>query len=129
MSLRTSIEGAWTGDGPGRQVVYNKQGVPLSPTMLPIMLYRDSDYHNAANVEIYNKIDRFQIRQDKEGDIRVLLKLKDPNEDRGQFEYIITNYSNHFVGSNVSLEFVNEIPTLPSGKEDYCVSDYQSSFC
>lgn len=115
--------------GRAGKLLYNKQGVPLSPTMLPIMLYRDSDYHNAANVEIYNKIDRFQIRQDKEGDIRVLLKLKDPNEDRGQFEYIITNYSNHFVGSNVSLEFVNEIPTLPSGKEDYCVSDYQSSFC
>lgn len=114
--------------GRAGKLLYNKQGVPISPTMLPIMLYRDNDYHNADNVEIYNKIDRFQIRQDKEGDIRVLLKLKDPKEDRGQFEYIITNYSNHFVGSKVSLEFVDEIPTLPSGKEDYCVSDYCACF-
>lgn len=111
--------------GRAGKLLYNKQGVPISPTMLPIMLYRDNDYHNAANVEIYNKIDRFQIRQDKEGNIRVLLKLKDPLEDKSQFEYILTNYQNHFVGSEVSLEFVNEIPLLPSGKEDYCVSEYR----
>ena len=111
--------------GRAGKLLYNKQGVPISPTMLPIMLYRDNDYHNAANVEIYNKIDRFQIRQDKEGDIRVLLKLKDPNENRNQFDYIISNYSNHFIGSTVSLEFVDEIPTLPSGKEDYCVSEFK----
>ena len=111
--------------GRAGKLLYNKQGVPISPTMLPIMLYRDNDYHNAANVEIYNKIDRFQIRQDKEGDIRVLLKLKDPSENQSQFDYIISNYSNHFVGSIVSLEFVDEIPLLPSGKEDYCVSEYK----
>jgi phenylacetate-CoA ligase len=111
--------------GRAGKLLYNKQGVPISPTMLPIMLYRDNDYHNADNVLIYNKIDRFQIRQDKEGDIRVLLKLKDPNENRNQFDYIISNYSNHFIGSKVTLEFVDKIPTLPSGKEDYCVSEYK----
>ena len=111
--------------GRAGKLLYNKQGVPLSPTMLPIMLYRDNDYHNAANVEIYNKIDRFQIRQDRDGNIKVLLKLKDPYEDKSQFNYIITNYQNHFVGSEVGLEFVNEIPLLPSGKEDFCVSEYK----
>lgn len=111
--------------GRAGKLVYNKQGVPVSPTMLPIMLYRDNDYHNEANCVIYNKIDKFQIRQDKKGDIRVLLKLKDPEEDKKQFEYVITNYENHFVGSKVSLEFVDEIPPMPSGKEDYCVSEYE----
>ena len=110
--------------GRAGKLLYNKQGVPISPTMLPIMLYRDNDYHNEANCLIYNKIDKFQIRQDKKGDIRVLLKLKDPKEDKKQFEYVITNYENHFVGSKVSLEFVDEIPPMPSGKEDYCVSEY-----
>ena len=110
--------------GRAGKLLYNKQGVPISPTMLPIMLYRDNDYHNAANVEIYNKIDRFQIRQDKDGNILILLKLKYPNEDRSQFEYIITNYRNHFVGSEVDLDFVDDIPLMPSGKEDYCVSEY-----
>lgn len=113
--------------GRAGKLLYNKQGVPISPTMLPIMLYRDNDYHNEANCVIYNKIDKFQIRQDKKGDIRVLLKLKDPKEDRKQFEYVITNYENHFVGSKVSLEFVDEIPPMPSGKEDYCVSEYEYS--
>lgn len=107
------------------KLLYNKQGVPISPTMLPIMLYRDNDYHNEANCIIYNKIDQFQIRQDKKGDIRILLKLKDPNEAHEQFEYCIENFANHFVGSKVSLEFVDSIPPMPSGKEDYCVSEYE----
>lgn len=111
--------------GRAGRLLYNKQGVPISPTMLPIMLYRNNDYHNAENAAIYNKIDRFQIRQDKEGDIRVLLKLKDNNESHEQFEYILDNYQNHFKGSEVSLEFVEQIPLLPSGKEDYCVSEYK----
>lgn len=112
--------------GRAGKLLYNKQGVPISPTMLPIMLYRNNNYHDAANVEIYNKIDRFQIRQDKEGNIRVLVKLKDSNEGHKQFEYILTNYRNHFIGSEVCLEFVDEIPLLPSGKEDYCVSEYKN---
>ena len=111
--------------GRAGRLLYNKQGVPLSPTMLPIMLYKDNDYHTEANCVIYNKIDRFQIRQDKAGDIRILLKLKDPTEDHKQFDYCITNYQNHFVGSRISLEFVDAIPLLPSGKEDYCVSEFE----
>ena len=110
--------------GRAGKLLYNKQGVPLSPTMLPIMLYRDNDYHNEENCVIYNTIDRFQIRQDKQGDIRILLKLKDAKEDRQQFGYVVTNYEKHFVGSKVTLEFVDDIPLLPSGKEDYCVSEY-----
>lgn len=111
--------------GRAGKLLYNKQGVPISPTMLPIMLYRDNDYHNEANCVIYNKIDQFQIRQDKQGDIRILLKLKDPNEAHEQFEYCIENFANHFVGSKVSLEFVDSIPPMPSGKEDYCISEYE----
>ena len=110
--------------GRAGRLLYNKQGVPLSPTMLPFMLYPEKDYHNPASVEVYNKVDRFQFRQDKEGDIRVLLKLKNPNEEKSQFDYVITNCQDHFVDSKVSMEFVDEIPTLPSGKEDYCVSEY-----
>ena len=111
--------------GRAGKLLYNKQGVPISPTMLPIMLYRDNDYHNEANCVIYNKIDQFQIRQDKQGDIRILLKLKDPNEAHEQFEYCIENFRKHFVGSKVSLEFVDSIPPMPSGKEDYCISEYE----
>lgn len=111
--------------GRAGKLLYNKQGVPISPTMLPIMLYRDNDYHNEANCMIYNKIDRFQIRQDKDANIRILLKLKDPKENHKQFEYCITNFEKHFVGSKVTLEFVDSIPPMPSGKEDYCISEYE----
>jgi len=111
--------------GRAGKLLYNKQGVPISPTMLPIMLYRDNDYHTEANCIIYNKIDKFQIRQDKNGDIRILLKLKDSNEDKKQFDYCVTNFEKHFVGSKVSLEFVDTIPPMPSGKEDYCISEYE----
>ena len=111
--------------GRAGKLLYNKQGVPISPTMLPIMLYRNNDYHNETNCVIYNKIDRFQIRQDKEANIRILLKLKNPNESHEQFDYCVTNFEKHFVGSKVTLEFVDSIPTMPSGKEDYCVSEYE----
>lgn len=107
------------------KLLYNKQGVPISPTMLPFMLYPNKDYHNPASIVVYNKIDRYQFRQDKNGDIKVLLKLKDSHEDHGQFSYVIGNCQDHFVDSKISLEFVGEIPALPSGKEDYCVSEYE----
>ena len=110
--------------GRAGRLLYNKQGTPISPTVLPMMFYPELDYHNPEYQKVYNKIDKFQIRQDGKGDIRILLKLKDPSDTREQFEYIVSNYKSHFVGSQVSLEIVDEIPCLPSGKEDYCVSEY-----
>ena len=111
--------------GRAGRLIYNKQGVPISPTMLPIMLYPDLDYHKQENQVLYNKIDRFQIRQDKEGNIQILLKMKKKeDEDPGQYSYVRNNYEKHFIGSSVALSFVDEIPPLPSGKEDYCVSEY-----
>ena len=92
--------------------------------MLPIMMYPDLDYHKLENQVLYNKIDRFQIRQDKQGDIQILLKMKDKADETDQFNFIVDNYEKHFVGSRVTLTFVNEIPTLPSGKVDYSVSEY-----
>lgn len=106
------------------KLMYNKQGVPISPTMLPIMLYPKLNYHNPEYQALYNKIDRFQIRQDQQGDITILLKMKSKADETDQFNYIIDNYSSHFVGSDVSLKFVDDIPLLPSGKEDYCISEY-----
>ena len=111
--------------GRAGKLIYNKQGVPLSPTMLPFMLYPDLDYHNESNRILYNKIDKFQIRQDEKCNISILLKLKDRNEEKSQFGYILNNFKKHFVDSEIQLKFVEEIPCLPSGKEDYCVSEYQ----
>lgn len=111
--------------GRAGKLMYNKQGVPISPTMLPIMFYPNLDYHVPEYQAIYNKIDRFQIRQDAHGDICILLKMKPVEYEESQYAYIIDNYRNHFVGSEVSLEFVDDIPCLPSGKEDYCVSEYE----
>ena len=111
--------------GRAGKLLYNKQGVPLSPTMLPIMLYPNLDYHCVEYQQEYNKIDRFQIRQDVNGDIQILLKMKEGVKDATFREEIIENYKRHFVGSEVSLQIVEEIPLLPSGKEDYCVSEYE----
>ena len=112
--------------GRAGRLVYNKQGVPISPTMLPIMMYPDLDYHKPEHQTLYNRIDKFQIRQDRAGDIQVLLKMKDKaDEDPSMYGFIETNYRNHFAGSEVSLIFVDEIPVLPSGKEDYCVSEFE----
>ena len=112
--------------GRAGRLVFNKQGVPISPTVLPMLLYPEKDYHKLENQVLYNRIDRFQIRQDKKGDIQVLLKMKERvDEDPERYSFIITNFRNHFLGSDVTLSFVNEIPVLPSGKEDYCVSEFE----
>lgn len=111
--------------GRAGKLVYNKQGVPLSPTMLPFMLYPNLDYHNEANQLLYNKIDRFQIRQNAKGNIDVLVKLKDETEEKSQFDYILDNFRKHFVESEIQLKFVYDIPCLPSGKDDYCVSEFK----
>jgi phenylacetate-CoA ligase len=110
--------------GRAGRLLYNKQGVPISPTMLPIMLYPHLDYHCLEYQKEYNKIDRFQIRQDSKGDIQILLKMKEGVDDTVYREEIVENYKRHFVGSEVVLRIVDDIPLLPSGKEDYCVSEY-----
>lgn len=112
--------------GRAGRLVYNKQGVPISPTMFLFMMYPDLDYKKPENKVLYNKIDKFQIRQDSEGDIHILLKMKDKaDESMEEYDFVRTNYMKHFVDSKVTLSFVDEIPTLPSGKEDYCVSDFE----
>jgi phenylacetate-CoA ligase len=112
--------------GRAGKLLYNKQGVAISPTMLPIMLYPNLDYHCEEYQKEYNKIDRFQIRQDCNGDILILLKMKEGVKESAYKNEIIANYKRHFVGSEVSLKIVDRIPLLPSGKEDYCVSEYHS---
>lgn len=112
--------------GRAGRLVYNKQGVPISPTMLPIMMYPDLNYHLYENQVLYNKIDKFQIRQDKNGDIRILLKMKDKSDEIAElYEFVKMNFEKHFIDSEVSLFFVTEIPVLPSGKEDYCISEFE----
>jgi len=112
--------------GRNGKLLYSKEGVPISPTMLPIMLYPELNYHKKEYQELYNKIDRFQIQQDKLGDIKILLKMKQRNDENSKnYSYIIENYKNYFSGSKCKLYFVNEIKPLPSGKEDYVISNYQ----
>ena len=69
-------------------------------------------------------MDRFQIRQDCNGDISILIKPVDKSESIHTFDYVMDNFSTYFPDSKVELRFVDDIPTLPSGKEDYCVSEY-----
>ena len=111
--------------GRAGKLLYNKQGVPISPTMLPIMFYPNMDYHPVEIKVEYNKIDRYQIRQDSKGDITILIKMKEGEKDTSLREAILENYKRHFVGSEVSLKIVDDIPLLPSGKEDYCVSEFE----
>ena len=111
--------------GRAGKLLYNKQGVPISPTMLPIMFYPNLDYHPVEIKVEYNKIDRYQIRQDSKGDITILIKMKKGEKDTSLRESILENYKRHFVGSEVTLMIVDDIPLLPSGNEDYCVSEYE----
>ena len=71
-------------------------------------------------------MEQFQIRQDKKGDLTILIKPVNPNEKLSTFSYIIDNFQSFFPDSIIELKFVDSIPPLPSGKEDYCYSEYMS---
>lgn len=106
------------------RAIYNKQGRPFSSIVIDNMMFKDLDIHTEECQRLYERMDRFQIRQDKLGDLRILIKPVDPKEPLSTFDYVKDNFNIYFPNSKVDIEFVNDIPPLPSGKEDYCVSEY-----
>jgi len=114
------------GEVVGREgrAIYNKQGRPFSSVVIDNMFFKDLDFHTEEHQRLYEKMERFQIRQDKIGDLHILIKPVDPHEPKDTFDYIRDNFSIYFPDSKVEIEYVDDIPPLPSGKEDYCVSEY-----
>ena len=106
------------------RAIYNKQGRPFSSIVIDNMFFKDLDIHTEECQRLYEKMDRFQIRQDKCGDLHILIKPVDSHEPLETFDYVKDNFNTYFPYSKVDIEFVDEIPPLPSGKEDYCVSEF-----
>ena len=115
------------GEVVGREgrAIYNKQGRPFSSIVLDNMMFKDLDIHSEECQLLYEKMDQFQIRQDKKGDLTILIKPVDPEENITTFAYIADNFKTYFPESKVEVKFVDTIPPLPSGKEDYCYSEYE----
>ena len=114
------------GEVVGREgrAIYNKQGRPYSSIVMDNMMFKDLDFHTEECQRLYEKMERFQIRQDKNGDLRILIKPVDPDEPISTFDYLKDNFSQFFPDSALEIVFVDDIPSLASGKEDYCVSEY-----
>ena len=106
------------------RAVYNKEGRPYSSIVIDNMMFPNLDIHSAESCATYELIDKFQVRQDKNGDLDILIKKLDSGTDDETIYYVIENFKKHFPTSEINLRFVNDIPTLPSGKEDYCVSEF-----
>lgn len=108
------------------RAIFNKQGRPFSSIIINHFMFKDLDNHSAETCQTYeNKIDRYQIRQDREGDITVAIKPMSKDEPLTTFDYIKENFEKHFPDIKVTIEFVESIPTLASGKEDFCISEYK----
>lgn len=107
------------------RAIYNKQGRPYSSIVLDNMMFKDLDIHTEECQRLYEKMEQFQIRQDLKGDLTILIKPVNPEESLSTFTYIKENFQNYFPESKVTIVFVDYIPPLPSGKEDYCYSEYQ----
>lgn len=110
--------------GRAGKLLYSKEGAMIPPTILLLLLWKNLDTYKKEHQEIYTKINKFQIYQDEKGDITVRIKLINKNEDKNIFLYIIDNYKRAFIGSDIKLEFVEEIEPLPSGKEDYVITKF-----
>lgn len=108
------------------KTLFNKQGQPFTSIVIDNMMFKNMDYHREDHEAIYQKISQFQVRQDQYGDICVLIKPRDKNESLSTFDYVISNFQSHFAGSKIELKFIEHIPKMASGKEDYCVSEYRN---
>lgn len=106
------------------RAIYNKQGRPFSSVVIDNMMFPQLDYHSTANQLLYERMERFQVQQDEQGDIHILIKPVDEAESVHTFDYIRHNFTTFFPDSKVTLSLVRDIPPLPSGKEDYCLSLY-----
>lgn len=107
------------------RAIFNKQGRPYSSIVIDNMMFKDLDIHSEDSQSLYRKMERFQIRQDRNGDLLIMIKPVNPEESLETFSYVVKNFQSFFPGSIVDLEFVQDIPPLPSGKDDYCISEYQ----
>ena len=107
------------------RAIYNKQGRPYSSIVLDNMMFKDLDIHTEECQRLYERMEQFQIRQDRNGDLTILIKPVNPKEELATFSYISDNFQTYFPESKVEIKFVDSIPPLPSGKEDYCYSEYE----
>jgi phenylacetate-CoA ligase len=110
--------------GRSGRTLYAKSGQAFTSVIIDNMMFLNMDYHRKEHESIYQKMDKFQVRQDKDGDICILIKPKYADEPMETFQYVVDNFKKHFIGSRIELCFVKDIPPLPSGKDDYCVSEY-----
>ena len=55
------------------------------------------------------------------------IDMKEDDKYYIAFDYVVDNFAKNFPDSKIELNFVAEIPKMPSGKDDYCVSEYDFS--
>lgn len=107
------------------KTLYNKMGQPFTSIVIDNMMFKNMDYHKQENEDIYLKIAQFQVRQDKNGNICILINPRDKNESLSTFDYVVNNFAKSFSDSKVELKFVEYIRPLPSGKIEYCTSEFE----
>lgn len=111
-------------EGRTAKLLHTKSGVPFSTTIIDNLMFKNMDYHNIDNQIVYNKIKKYQVVQNENGDIVVCIVPNDKEESITTFDYVIENFSQNFPGSIIQIKFVDDIQPLASGKEDYCVSHF-----
>ncbi len=107
--------------GRSGKILYTKQGNPVSPTSLDVIIFKGFNDGDEESVAIYNKIEKFHFEQDNKGDLVIKLKLRE-NKDFHLFDYLVENFSSVFRESQIKIEFVDEIKAMNSGKEDFITS-------
>ena len=70
-----------------------------------------------------------ESKESNQGILNAVSDLRPEEEDKYYiaFDYVVDNFAKNFPDSKIELNFVAEIPKMPSGKDDYCVSEYDFS--
>jgi phenylacetate-CoA ligase len=117
-----SLPSIRTVTGRSGEVLIAINGEKISPCFIPYLFYPDC-IDSALGIEQYQRIKQFQVIQDKKEKIAIkIVKAQEASED--EFLYIVDNFRK-YLGNDMKIEmsFVNLIPSQPSGKRCYVISN------
>ena len=115
--------------GRTNEILFTNDNRIIVSTFIPDLFYPDwitnPDHiysFSEATVKQYQKIRQFQVIQKNKNEIIVKI-IKEHESDEREFDYILANFKKCFGEKmNIKLMFVESIPTLPSGKTNYVIS-------
>jgi phenylacetate-CoA ligase len=108
-------------EGRNSEMLLTSDGRAIAPAFMTYLFYPGC-VTSGSSAEQYMKIKEYQVVQEADRSLRIKI-VKGPSTTEREFEYIIENFQEYFgADTKITLEFVESIPALPSGKKLYFIN-------